>query len=318
MILLEAPNRILAQTVESQIKPDLGLEEEGKTFKREPIDVRLCDFDDVAYRVVIDAEDRSQMKINMSMPFYNDIKDTGGEAAFEKHYGQYKCEPADQFDVAISIKFDDVAEGKEDELVGLIAMMKSNVIGGVFKHFYKLLQEGKSADAQPFKFDIRSDTTIYFVPSKDRVTTIFSIDFKDKVDTVLAKVFMNEFKDARKIIKFAPAINFYQTDCPKELSAFSISQTAQEANIVGWLSFAVLDSHVKKDASIDQISEVLQSFRNYIQYHIKAAKSYFHSRMRAKCVDQLKVLNRAKQKPFMEEGKSKVKKTASGKTFKGK
>lgn len=316
MILLEAQNRILAQTVEGQLKPEID-EDEEKAFKREPIDVRLCDFDDVAYRIVITAEDRSTMQVNMSMPFYRDIKDHGGEAAFDKHYGQWKCEPADQFDVAIAVKFDDVEKGKEDDLIAKISMMKSNVVGGVFNHFYKLLQQKKSGDAQPFKFDIRSDTTIYFIPGSDRITTIFSIDFKDKVDKVLAKVFMNEFKDARKTIKYAPAINFYQTDAPKELSAFSITQTAQEAGIIGWLSFAVLDSHVKTDGNIDQVSEVLQSFRNYILYHIKAAKSYFHSRMRAQCVEQLKVLNRAKQKAFLAEGEKKAKKTASGKTFKG-
>lgn len=317
MILLESQNRILAQTIEGQLKPEVD-EDEAKTFKREPIDVRLCDFDDVAYRVIISAEDRSTMQVNMSMPFYNDIKDNGGEAAFDAAYGSIKCDPADQFDVAVNVKFDDVEKGKEDELISSISKMKSIVIGGVFKHFYNLLKDGKAADAQPFKFDIRADTTIYFVPSKDRITTIFSIDFKDKVDKVLAKVFMNEFKDARKTIKYAPAINFYQTDAPKELSAFSITQTAQEANILGWLSFAVLDSHVKTEKSIDQICEVLQSFRNYVLYHIKCAKSYFHSRMRAQCREQLKVLNRAKQKAFLAEGQAKAKKTASGKTFKGK
>eukprot|EP00808_Paulinella_micropora_P005584 g14261.t1 len=300
MILLEPQNRILANTVEAQIKPDIDDLEEGKKFKREPIDVRLCDFDDVSYRVMIDAADRTSMKVNMSMPFYGEIADHGARSEFDAVYGKYACTPEEGFHVAISVKFDEIEESKKDELIHLISMMKSTVISGVFKYFYKELQTGKSGGTKPFKFDIRPDTTIYFVPAKDRITTIFSIDFKERVDKVLARVFMNEFKDARKTIKYAPAINFYQTDPPKELESWKITQPASEAGILGWLTFAVLDSHVKKDEQIEQIAEVLQSFRNYIQYHIKCAKSYFHSRMRAKCEEQLKILNRAKQVPLTD------------------
>lgn len=72
---------------------------------------------------------------------------------------------------------------------------------------------------------------------------------------------------------------------------------------------AVLPGHVNGE-QLSKTIRTLQTFRNYIQYHMKCAKSYFHSRMRAKCVDLLKVLNRSK----MDQGEKK-KKTMSGKTF---
>jgi len=253
------------------------------------------------------------MKVNMSLPCYNQIRDKGAQAQFEKIYGAWKCEPESGYDVAITINLDTLKEEEKDPLIGLVSLMKSNVLGGVFKFFYGLLKDGKATTEKPFKFDLRSDTTIYFIPAADRVTTIFSVDFREKVDKVVARVFLSEFKEARKVIKFAPAINLYMAECPTELKeSFGIGQTAQEAKIIGWLSFAVLDSHVKQPENIDKIAEVLQSFRNYIQYHIKAAKTYFHSRMRAKCVDLLKVLNRAKQ---LQVTAVVAKKTASGKTF---
>lgn len=38
----------------------------------------------------------------------------------------------------------------------------------------------------------------------------------------------------------------------------------------------------------------IQVFRDYFHYHIKASKSYLHSRMRARVDSLLKILNRAK------------------------
>ena len=77
------------------------------------------------------------------------------------------------------------------------------------------------------------------------------------------------------------------------------------------MAFPVLKSHVT-DAKREKIVKVLQTFRTFLQYHIKMSKSNFHSRMRARVVSLVKVLNRAK----VESPDKDDKKTASGKTFK--
>eukprot|EP00121_Abeoforma_whisleri_P015213 Awhi_evm2s14022 len=51
---------------------------------------------------------------------------------------------------------------------------------------------------------------------------------------------------------------------------------------------------------------LLETFRNYLHYHIKCSKAYLHCRMRARVSASVKILNRAK--PEVE----KEKKTASG------
>ena len=61
----------------------------------------------------------------------------------------------------------------------------------------------------------------------------------------------------------------------------------------------------KRDSTID----LIQTFRDYLHYHIKCSKAYLHSRMRHNVSDFLKVLNRAK--PEVKTAK----KLASGKTF---
>jgi hypothetical protein len=77
-----------------------------------------------------------------------------------------------------------VAEG----LVTSISQLKHTAIGGVFFHFFNALNAGTKKE--PFKFNLRPDTTVFFVPAADRVTVLFTVDFKEKVDRAVARVFM--------------------------------------------------------------------------------------------------------------------------------
>lgn len=62
----------------------------------------------------------------------------------------------------------------------------------------------------------------------------------------------------------------------------------------------------------DKTINNIQTFRNYLMYHIKCAKGYMHDRMRKRVDSLLQVLNRAKAEPL----EPKEKKTITGKTFK--
>jgi len=141
------------------------------------------------------------------------------------------------------------------------------------------------------------------------VPILYSLSFHDKVDSAVAKVFMQEFMDARRTQQQAPPVNFNHNP-PLELKAFGITEPSDN---LGYLTFAVLKNHVDRNKK-DAVISVMSVFRNYIQYHLKCSKSFFHSRMRAKVVELLKVLNRAK---VIDENRdsSKNKKTISGKTF---
>ena len=55
----------------------------------------------------------------------------------------------------------------------------------------------------------------------------------------------------------------------------------------------------------------IQTFRNYLHFHLKCSKAYMHSRMRKRVESLLQVLNRARPPPF----EPKAKKTIAGKTF---
>lgn len=296
MILLEPGNRILGETVTDSLSEDT---------KVEPMDVRLCDFDDVTYRVTIDAADMKTMQVSMNLPCYHQIKDKGAEAALTRVYGDIVAsEAVTGFDISLNVPLEEKKDA--EELAKKVTLFKQNIVGGVFDHFYSALLDGKP-ETEPFKFDLRGDTTVYFFPGKDRVVTIFALDFTEQVDKTIAKVFMQEFVDSRRRVSRAPPVSWGENP-PKELGHFNI--TENEGNL-GYISFAILKSHLDKGKKETVIS-VLQVFRNYIQYHIKCSKSFFHQRMRARVRALIKVLNRAR----FDADEVKEKKTAAGKTFK--
>ncbi len=94
MILLEPGNRILEEAVSSQINA------EGK---REALDVRLCDFDDVAYRIQVDKDNLDLMKVSFSSYCYSSIEKFGAKAALEKNFGEYVGTPETGYDVTLDI-----------------------------------------------------------------------------------------------------------------------------------------------------------------------------------------------------------------------
>jgi len=299
MILLESGNRILGETVAAQINS-------GSDSKREPIDVRLCDFDDASYRVIVDSKSKNLLQVSLNLPCYSTIKEHGGEEAAKAAFGDRLITSADGFDLTVQVDLD--KEDKKEEIIKKLSLFKPIVLGGVFKYYYTKLAKGE-APAAPFKFDLRRDTTVYLIPDKDRVVTVFGLDFTEKVDKAVARIFMQEFADARKTLNFAPPVQ-WSVPPPSELKAFGIKDPTGN---LGFFSLAILKDHVAKEEIILKVVEALQSFRTYLQYHIKCSKSYFHSRMRAKAKDFLKVLARAKQLDPEIVGTKKT--TITGKTF---
>lgn len=307
MILLEPGNRILAETVAAQINLPEGA-------NRTPLDVRLCDLDDVSYHIVVEKKDMTHMTVSMYLPCYEDIKDKGGLKAVNDNFAGFIApEAAPNNSLTLDIKFADVPTDQKakDTLVTKISQIKPLVVGGLFRNYFDALGAGTVPDV--FKFQIRGDTTAYICPGKDRVVVIYSMEFTAKVDMVLAKIAMNEFVDVRKksTFQFAPPVTF-TTNPPAELiSKFGVAEDASGG--LGYISFAILPNHLTP-TKIDKVVNVLQSYRNYLQYHIKCSKSYFASRMRLRTAELLKVLNRARVAQD-EGGRKKVYKTATGKTF---
>lgn len=320
MILLPQGNRIMEETIKSlfEPKPEEPRDDESKGKKKKKDKekkekgipaIHLCDFDDVTYEIkgIPEREDPEHLIVSVGTPAYHEIK-VHADNALKASFPGWEAPPdavGKDYNCGVAVPYKETLALEEKDRMALavkLANIKFHVLSGPFRKYFGDLKNG-TAGTESFSFNLRSDTQVTLVPRDDGVTIIFAIDFQDKVDKVIARVFMQELADARRRVKSAPPFK-WSTNPPGELTI------TENPGILGYASISVLKSHISGNKE-DNVIATLIDFRTFIQYHLKCAKSYFHSRMRKRCTDLLKILNRAKVK----FGKSE-KKTKSGKTFK--
>jgi actin related protein 2/3 complex subunit 2 len=86
---------------------------------------------------------------------------------------------------------------------------------------------------------------------------------------------------------------------------------AKQEGFVGYVSLTVFARHVDSPEKLGKKVDLCLAFRHYLHYHIKAAKTNLHMRMRRKVRGWLQVLNRA----ALASEAPREKKTISGRTF---
>ena len=177
----------------------------------------------------------------------------------------------------------------------------------------------------------RAEENIYIVQLEKSLTIVYSIKFDHQDDVILGKVFLQEFKDARrqdKTLGAAPSVTFSQGQIPKDLEGM---KTTEPTDLSGYgfvslskffffflffltlslfIFLALREDHCTEKKRYETIDKLLQ-FRNYFQYHLKCSKAFMHIRMRSRLAALLQELEEAKDTDGLEIKK----KTFSGKTL---
>lgn len=122
---------------------------------------------------------------------------------------------------------------------------------------------------------------------KERVTVVFSTMLMDDHSVVIGKVFMLEFKEGHRASTTAPHILFSHREPPLGLKDISDAM----GNNIGYVPFGLFPCHTS--ASGDNAINLIDTFQDYLHYHIKGSETYVHTHIWAKTSDLLKVLNSA-------------------------
>eukprot|EP00123_Amoebidium_parasiticum_P019333 comp24587_c0_seq1/m.46792 comp24587_c0_seq1/g.46792 ORF comp24587_c0_seq1/g.46792 comp24587_c0_seq1/m.46792 type:complete len:306 (-) comp24587_c0_seq1:209-1126(-) len=302
MILLEFHNRIVEDALRRAFS--------SLSDKPEAIELIATDFDGVLYHMTT-PESKTKVLLSLKWSCYKDLEAAGAKDVLEREYKGLVTTPEQGYDVSLLIDLENPPEPQED-VIRKCSLLKRNVFAAPFEKCFDL-QQAKSKSDSPLAIHYRSDSSVYVVAQPDRVTAIFSTTFQDADDVVIGKVFLQEFVDARKKVQEAPQVIFSK-EPPAELAGLNAKT---EANI-SYVTFVLFPRHFKaptfkgpahQDPQRENCINMIQTFRDYLHYHIKCSKAYLHCRMRARVADSLKILNRARPEVKTE------KKTASGKTF---
>jgi actin related protein 2/3 complex, subunit 2 len=268
--------------------------------KPEEVDLKLADFDGVKYHLST-PESKNVLKLSMQMNCYQHISKYGTEEYLRQHYGAFLTSPEVGYDVTLQFDLRQLPENEEEKknLVRNIALLKRHTLASVFEQCFLEQERGEVGPLKTIRYRDGIDEAIWVQAQKDRVTVIFSTMFKDETDIIFGKVFLQEFVDARKQLGLqnTPQV-LYSREPPVELRD---ETSLTRGDHMGYVTFILFPRHFGEKSRREATITLIQTFRNYLHYHIKCTKAYMHTRMRAKVSELLKILNRAKPDVIVEK-----------------
>ncbi|RLN46293.1 hypothetical protein BBJ29_003778 [Phytophthora kernoviae] len=300
MLFLEAENKIIKEVLEGRL---------GEKAPRpvQPLEIRLCDFDDVQYELSI-AD--NLLTVSMAYPPYKALEGLGAKQMFAVTYPEFQLVATKAgFDFTLQVNVDVITPANAASFIKRVSVLKRNILGAPFEQCFEALQNGNASSLGPVQVPYRRNETIYVLPQADRIVIVYSVCFEDKTDQAVARVFLQEFVDTRRTVNNAPPVAFGK-DPPLELRG--APGLRNSSDLVGYLSIAIFPTHVDTTEKRIKAATLVQGLRNYLHYHIKASKTYLHIRMRKRVDLLLQVLNRAR--PEKDQSKTQ-KKTITGRTF---
>ena len=221
------------------------------------IDQVVSDFDGVTFHIST-PNTKTQILISLQIKCFRELVQYGAEAVLQREYGNYITDTEAGYDFSILIDLESLPPTPEEkeELVRRISLLKRNVMAAPFEkafdEFSALAEEaakytsesapqGVAEGGQVMSIHYREAEAIYIKASHDRVTVIFSTLFSDAVDKIFAKVFLQEFVDARRrAIQNAPQVLF-RSDPPLELQGLKGVGRTGEKGEVGFITFGKND-----------------------------------------------------------------------------
>jgi actin related protein 2/3 complex subunit 2 len=297
MILLELRNRIIYDIVLNRIA----------NGNKDAVDDALADFDGVKFHVKA-AKDANILVVSIQWKCVDVLLNNGGKEDIQKAYGAAASIIGTEEGYGLTVQFDlDKATANKENFAENVAQIKRHLLAAPFKKVFREVESGNGS-GQVLTIAYREDEAIYLKSEKDSVSVVFSINFRDAGDQVLAKIFLQEFVNARRGINNAPSVSYNTKEAPGELNGVP---GVQETETHSFVTFVLFKAHIN-DKNADKTCSSIISFRDYLHYHIKCSKAHMHTRMRARVDSLLQILNRARPADMLA---LKEKKTMSGKTF---
>ena len=240
---------------------------------------------------------------------FKKILDNGGKEYLDTEYKEFKCTTdatigGGKFDIGIKVdleKFKKAFEKKKksmsdeekekfdeerkpiraelDKFAKATAEKLSNfrvkIYSYVLEKMLKAVKEKKQVKA--FSIHLNNTNVLHITPLSDNVQLVYGISFDQKTDQSLARVFLQELKEAKNHVKNACPVNVYvETDeVPKNI--IEIDHPKKYTN-----GLVVFNLFVNKFDVIKKFLNYFVTFREYVQFHIHSIKTFLHIRMNRK------------------------------------
>ena len=241
---------------------------------------------------------------------FNKIYEYAGKEFLEAEYKEFECKPncklSDQsFDLAIKVdlekfkkayeqkskkmseeekeKFDEDRKEIRAELdkfakttAEKLSTFRVKIYSYALEKMLKDVKDNKKT-VKPLDFHLNEKNIVHMVPLKDNVMLVYGVDFQQKTDQSLARVFLQELKEAKNHVKNCINGNVYVEldETPKNI--MQVDNPKKYSN-----GLVVFNLFVNKFDTMKKFLNYFITFREYVQFHIHSIKTFLHIRMNRK------------------------------------
>ena len=231
------------------------------------------------------------------------IYENGGKEFLDSEYKEFTCTPnctllGSKFDIGIKVdlskfkkafekkpknlsdeekeKFDEERKQIRTELdkfakktAEKLSNFRVKIYSYVLEKMLKAIKDKQKPKA--IKFHLNQKNIVHLTPLSDNLQLVYGVDFSQPTDQSLAKVFLQELKEAKNHVKNACPVNVYaETDeVPKNI--IEIDHPKKYSN-----GLVVFNLFVNKFDVIKKFINYFVTFREYIQFHIHSIKTFLH------------------------------------------
>ena len=151
------------------------------------------------------------------------------------------------------------------------SFIKRDFQGAPMYRALKQLKDGNSSEALNCMVPFRDKEQYWVRADSDKVTVIYTVHFEDLMDKSLAVIMLNEMVEAKKHGKVKqPAQVAYHSDVTKvpsgQLTELGLDPERANCGVISFTVFNII-------SEVDHYLYFLQSFRQFVQYHIHFIKT---------------------------------------------
>ena len=230
------------------------------------------------------------------------ILEAGGKEFLDNEFKDYEVKPncvlnKEKFDLGIKINLDKFKKAFEEKPKGLTEeqgekfLEDRKAIRAELETFAKNAAEKMSTFrvkiySYVFEKMLNEKNVVHLVPLSDNLELVYGVDFLQNTDQSLARVFLQELKEAKNHVKNCINGNVYVelAEVPKNI--MDIDNPKKYSN-----GLVVFNLFVNKFDTIKKFLNYFVTFREYVQFHIHSIKTFLHIRMNRKGKELMKKLD---------------------------
>ena len=246
------------------------------------------------------------------------ILEAGGKEFLDNEFKDYEVKPncvlnKEKFDLGIKINLDkfkkafekkpkDLTEEQEEKFLEdrkairaeletfarnaaeKMSTFRVKIYSYVFEKMLRDIKDKKNP--KKLVFHLNEKNVVHLVPLSDNLELVYGVDFLQNTDQSLARVFLQELKEAKNHVKNCINGNVYVelAEVPKNIT--DIDNPKKYSN-----GLVVFNLFVNKFDTIKKFLNYFVTFREYVQFHIHSIKTFLHIRMNRKGKELMKKLD---------------------------